>query len=56
MVKKLKIALDSSEASGHICITLTVLKRCELETSYMYRWIFSISFPLTPAIHVFPIK
>ena len=42
MVQKVKTNLDSSKASGPDCIPVVVLKKCELELSYILAGLFSI--------------
>ena len=40
MVKKVKMNLDLSRASGPDCIPVVVLKNCEPELSYIYFYLF----------------
>ena len=41
MVKKVIINLDLSKASGHDCIPVVVLKKCEPELSYILAELFN---------------
>ena len=42
MVKKVKMSLDSSKASGDDCIPVVVLKNCEPELSYILAELFNM--------------
>ena len=42
MVKKVKINLDSSKASGPDCVSVVVLKNCEPELSHLLTELFNM--------------
>ena len=42
MIKKVKMNLDSSKASGPDCIKMVVLKNCEPELSYILAELFNL--------------